>query len=112
MTLVSALRMAAVALDAAQASRRRQTGGCGGPAQVDGLTLDRVHHFRKVAALCGMAARVLLDRASAGHPTTDGPQDTEELSSVSRFLYEQIGQLVQGGPTVSSAPSGPGTIGH
>jgi hypothetical protein len=109
MPLLGELRMAAVALDAAGASRRRpagQAGCCGGPAQVDELTLDRVHHFRKVAALCGMAARLLLDRASAGRSATDGSQDADELSSVSRFLCEQIEQLNQGKPTVSSAPSG------
>jgi len=96
--VVDELRAAAAAIDLAWASGR----GPGGPAgdlgaqgAIDELTRARAQHFRKAAALCSMAARLIVDQASAGRLSPEEFQGSHESSSISQFLREHLAQLDQ-----------------
>ena len=113
--LVSRLRHTAAAIDAAGISGQPATGqaGPGGAAtRVDNPDLLlHVHHFRKMAALCSVAARLLLERASSGQASGAGTQDARDsdAQSVRRFLEAQLAEVgdEKAQPREPSAPPCP-----
>ena len=93
---LSELRRAAAAIDAAWTSKQSAKGQSDrGEAPTDAEELARllqVHHLRKMAALCSMAARLLLERASSCGPDDHGPPRTSDsdVQAVRQFLEAQL----------------------
>jgi hypothetical protein len=101
--LISELRRAAAAIDAAWTSRQPAGGQAehGGPqtgAEEPSLPL-RVHHLHKMAALCSMAARLLLQRAASGEPPDS------DVQPVRQFLEAQLA-----GTGAAEPPGSPATF--
>ena len=93
---VSELRRAAAAIDAAWASGQAaesQARGGGASTNVGEPALSlQVHHLRKMAALCSMAARLLLERASSAGRTAAARQSASDsqAQAIRQFLEAQL----------------------
>ena len=103
------LQHAAAVFDAAPLSGGRPDGHGGGPAAGRGDVLRaKAHHLRKMAALCSMAARRLVELEAQAGTDAMPAQVAAEVRAIEQFLVRQFrGETGDSRGTYLADSSGP-----